>query len=725
MAPLHLAFWSLPELVVAIFAVSVLLISYIQPLSSRQERAASKAFRWIVLAIAAVMFLLFLQHSSLISPSWAMWGTYLVATTLGPLGIRAARASGHQSTHVFEWVYWLVSLGFGLGLAIFPKAFVAGPWSNPVGITQASATTWSTALVLVQMLAAAFSSRRLYRLGRFGPMDGARTLTLMWVLFGITGLIDQLGMQFRWPIVPVFWIGCAAVVTVFTRVIGLHHQRVAHRLQLASLERAKILEHIALNQPLAHILSSIDQLPPSGRQENQHLAQTAHEHHRLLRDLEFRATHDPLTGLANRTYLQQRLGEMLNQSHVLALMVIDLNGFKRINDTLGHAVGDALLIQVAQRLEQTLGAGPLLARFGGDEFVALLPKAGPTSAIEMAHRITESLKEPFELLGLPLFVSASIGVGFADSNTSDLVLLHAQADMAMYYAKEHSTPWMIYQSNMGRDFEYRLALENALRESIKDFGQFSLVYQPILTLKNATLIGFEALLRWNSPTLGPVTPLKFIPIAEESGLMVLLGSWVLQTACHQAAQWQGFGHPLVLNVNVSAQQFEHPEFVTVVKKALDDSGLPPECLTLEVVESVIMRRLEEVSERFHQLRDLGVKIALDDFGTGFSSLNYIHQLPFDTLKIDRSFVQPLGVSAKAHALIDSIVYLAHSLEKKVVVEGIETNSQHAILRDLRCEYAQGYLFAKPLAAVDAQAFIQQNQRYAPDGSPLPEKRMDN
>lgn len=712
MGELHLAIWSLPELVVAIFAASVLLTSYLQPLDDKRERQASAAFRWIALAISLLMFSMFLQHSGLVRPDAAMWWTYLLATTLTPLGIRLARASGRKSWSGLEAVYGLASLLFAVGLLTRPQWFVQGVVHNPLGFVQADASGLATLLVLVQVSAVGFSSWRLNRSGRFGPMSGARVLSLMWITFGATAVLDQLILSFQLPLPPVFWLGSLLITIAFTRVIALHHQRLNRALQNASLERSQILEQIAQDRPLPEVLQAIAQLPAVGKAENQRLAQTAHDHHRLLRDLEFRAAHDPLTGLANRPHLARCI-EALDDRQ-FALLVIDLNGFKRINDTLGHAAGDALLIEVTQRLSRPLPPEATLARFGGDEFVVLFPAAAGPEAARLAEQMTQALQEPVELMGLQMFASASIGISLADEHKSDLVSLHGQADIAMYYAKERGRAWMFYQPHMGQAVQQRLTLENALREAVEDrCSQFTLVYQPIVSLASREVVGVEVLLRWTSPNLGFVGPANFIHVAEESGLIVPLGEWVLRTACVQAARWQAHvGRPLSLCVNIAAEQFEQPNFVDLVRSALEESGLAAQCLTLEVVETVMMHRFDEVAERFAQLQALGIKIALDDFGTGFSSLNYLHRLPFDYLKIDRSFVQPLEGSPQAQALVGSIVHLAHALDKAVVVEGIETSGQQRLINALRCELGQGYLFSEPLPTNELEQFLERQQAQA-------------
>jgi diguanylate cyclase (GGDEF)-like protein/PAS domain S-box-containing protein len=432
----------------------------------------------------------------------------------------------------------------------------------------------------------------------------------------------------------------------------------------------------------------------------------------LERELMHRAFHDSLTGLPNRVLFADRVQQAFSRSErngaVVGVLFIDLDDFKVVNDTMGHEVGDRLLRAVGQRLAQHLRPHDSAARLGGDEFAALIDDA--TDAIEVervADRITAALAQPFPFGDEVISGAASIGVATTvEAGSADDLL--RQADLALYVAKGAGKgQWRRYQSAIHNAVLRRLELRTALDQAVAD-GAFTLRYQPIVDLDTGAPVGFEALVRWDHPVRGLVEPRDFIELAEETGLIVPIGGWVLEHATAEAAQWQAAleefapGRELpYVSVNVSVRQFRAPGFTDRLKQSLASSGLPAGSLMLEITESLLLRDDEQVWADLAALRETGVKVAIDDFGTGYSSLSYLRQMPIDVLKIDRSFIDTMSTSPQQRALVDGIVRLAHTLGLQVVAEGVEDQGDREALRDMGCPLGQGYLFARPLGYAEA------------------------
>jgi diguanylate cyclase (GGDEF)-like protein len=416
------------------------------------------------------------------------------------------------------------------------------------------------------------------------------------------------------------------------------------------------------------------------------------------------AFHDALTGLPNRALFLDRLEHALargrrDQSWV-AVLFVDLDRFKLINDTLGHAAGDELLITAGQRLRATVRESDTAARFGGDEFAILLGnETSAAHAAVVAERVIEAMRAPFKVSGREVFVSASVGIAISHAGHEDAAEILRNADVAMYRAKHQgSGGYHIFEPGMRVALIERLELEADLRRAV-DHGEFTLVYQPIMTLEAPTISGFEALIRWSHPSRGLVSPAEFIPLAEETGLIFPIGRWVLEEACREAARWQSEhprDPPRTVSVNLSACQLQHAGLVGEVANALAASRLDPGCLVVEITESVLIHDTEAIIARLTELKQLGVRVAIDDFGTGYSSLSYIRQLPVDIVKVDKSFIDHIDQSAEASAVARAIIRLGHTLNLATVAEGIEEPGQLETLRKMQCELGQGYLFTKPL-----------------------------
>jgi diguanylate cyclase (GGDEF)-like protein len=386
-------------------------------------------------------------------------------------------------------------------------------------------------------------------------------------------------------------------------------------------------------------------------------------------------------------------------AHMFAVLFLDLDRFKNINDSLGHTHGDLLLVAFAERLERTLRPVDTLARFGGDEFAILLSGIkDATDAVRVAKRIQDELSQPFVLDKNSAFATASIGIALSSSGYDRPDDILRDADIAMYRAKENGKArYELFDHGMHARAVSRLQLESDLRHAIEQ-KEFCVYYQPIVCLQTGRLSGFEALVRWNHPRRGVVSPADFIPVAEETGLIVPIGQWVLNEACASVRQWQleSPGHrSLSLSVNLSARQVAQPDLLERIKEALAASKLTPHCLKLEITESVVMENAEAAAMMLKQLRSLGVQLSIDDFGTGYSSLSYLHRFPLNYLKIDRSFVMRLTTD-NDNAIVRTITTLAQNLGMQVIAEGVETEEQYQQLKMLGCEYGQGYLFSRPV-----------------------------
>lgn len=434
------------------------------------------------------------------------------------------------------------------------------------------------------------------------------------------------------------------------------------------------------------------------------------------------AFHDRLTNLCNRDLLMDRLDRCMSRArrhsdYKFAVLFLDVDRFKEVNDSLGHTAGDQLLIAIANRLVSCLRQGDTLSRsesntisrIGGDEFVILLDgiKARSDATI-VAERLQEALSVPFDLEGRSIVSTASIGIAFneLDYDSSDHLL--RDADAAMYYAKAAGKArHEVFNKQMHAEAMARLELSADLRRAYEN-QEFVVYYQPIVTLSSGQISGFEALVRWNHPTKGLIAPLKFIGHAEETGIIVQLGQWVLKQACHQLKQWHDeldLDFPLSMSVNVSKRQVAEAGFVDVVKKVLEETKLDGEYLRLEITESVIMANADTVTTVLNQIKELGVQLYMDDFGTGYSSLSYLHRFPIDVLKIDREFMSTMNANKNYAGVVQTVVVLAHNLNMEVIVEGVETRDQLAQLITLDCDKAQGFYFSEPLPADQARLLL--------------------
>ncbi len=439
-------------------------------------------------------------------------------------------------------------------------------------------------------------------------------------------------------------------------------------------------------------------------------AKRLHEHQleELVRqrtaELNRLAYYDALTDLPNRTLFEDRLTQALSSAQrerrTVGVLSLSLERFKKINDTLGHAEGHRLLREVAARLTNCVRDGVTVARFEGDEFALLLAQVGGTEdVLEVIRQINEALKLPFTLGGQELFVTLNVGISLSPSDGEDAPTLLKNAGAALYRAKEQGgSNYQFYTADMNARALKRLVLENSLRRALER-KEFEVYYQPKVDVNTGRVVGAEALVRWRHPELGLVSPAEFIPLAEDTGLIVAIGEWVLRTACARCKAWQDAGlAPLSVAVNLSARQFQQPNLSATVIRILRETGLCPQDLEMELTESSIMRNADSAVRSLGELKKAGVKIAIDDFGTGYSSLGYLKRLPIDKLKVDRSFVRDVTTNPDDATLVTAITTLAHNLRLKVVAEGVETEEQLRFLRLLGCDEWQGYLCSGPLPA---------------------------
>ena len=432
---------------------------------------------------------------------------------------------------------------------------------------------------------------------------------------------------------------------------------------------------------------------------------------RRQQELAFLATHDALTGLPNRTLILDRVEQLMlrarREQTPLAALFIDLDNFKTINDSLGHAAGDELLRAVASRLTAVVRDTDAVGRLGGDEFVVIADELSLAAGPELiAERLLTALDQPFKLAGqAPLKVTASIGIASGDRESAGELL--RDADIAMYQAKwDGRHRYTLFESGMQTAVQTRMELEMDLRVALEN-EEFFLVYQPTFNLQDMSVTGMEALIRWNSPTRDIVQPDSFIPLLEETGLIVQVGKWVLLEACRQGVSWRDAGYPIGIAINVSARQLDTDEFVADVEQTLQKTGLDPGSLTVEITETALMRDAEQTAMRLASVKELGVRIAIDDFGTGYSSMAHLQHFPVDALKIDRSFVAQMAHNREGETILQTLVQLGNALSIETLAEGIEQAHELTLLQDERCDSGQGFLFTRPLDAADTETFLQQ------------------
>jgi diguanylate cyclase (GGDEF)-like protein/PAS domain S-box-containing protein len=454
----------------------------------------------------------------------------------------------------------------------------------------------------------------------------------------------------------------------------------------------------------------------NGRRLVQAIARDITDRKRAEETIRRQAYYDVLTNLPNRNLFKDRLEQAMKQAHrnkqILGVIVLDLDRFKNINETLGHILGDKLLVAVAERLLSVLNESETIARFGGDEFTLLLPQViSIEEATQHAQKIIELLAAPFKLSNHELHVTTSIGMAFYPDDGENSEILLKNAETAMYRAKEQGrNNYQLYASVMNVSAFKQLLMENSLRRALEK-EEFVVYYQPQIDIKTQRLVGAEALVRWQHPDLGLVFPTEFIGLAEETGLIVPIGEWVIRKVCAQNKKWQDAGFEKVcISVNLSARQFQQRNLVATISHILQETGLDPQCLGMEITESIAMKNADFTISALNELKKMGIHLSLDDFGTGYSSLSYLKRFPLETLKIDRSFVRDITTDPNDAAIVTAVIALAHSLKLNVVAEGVETDGQLNFLKTHDCNHVQGYIFSHPLSE---ENFLKTLKNYPP------------
>lgn len=455
-------------------------------------------------------------------------------------------------------------------------------------------------------------------------------------------------------------------------------------------------------------------------EELQHYVEELERSAKALRESRERfrhaAYHDALTGLANRNQIAEQIQSALKQPDAnFALLFLDLNRFKTVNDSLGHSVGDKLILDVGKRLTDLTGERGVVGRFSGDEFAILVKNVdGPKDAEKFADDVAGEMAMAFDLEGRQIFTSVSIGIAIGNSRYSQADELLRDADIAMYYAKETNKSHVVFDQIMHARAVSLLELETDLRLAVER-DEFELYYQPLVNLDDVSLMGFEALVRWNHPSRGLVTPVEFIEVAETTGLMIPMTVRLLRSACEQLRKWKEAGlskHDLIVSVNLSASHLAQKGIVDQLRSIIFESGIEPESLKLEITESAVMQNAEHTINVLKKIKDLGVRLSIDDFGTGYSSLSYLHRFPIDTLKIDRSFVGTMEDGSENGEIVRTVIALAKALNLSVIAEGIESIHQFHQLRILGCEYGQGFLFSRPVPASEAEKLLRDPGRWS-------------
>ncbi|WP_297837917.1 EAL domain-containing protein [Pseudomonas sp.] len=610
-------------------------------------------------------WLLWSPQRALLISIWLGWLTALVGLRVMQVAAFNAATPLRQAQPIWRVMFLLGAAVSGLTLASAAIALV--PTDNFVQ------QAWVFGLIGAATLSASVA----YAVS----MPAFLTFTLSCLLPSIAFLFLQGDEQQRgWA-----WLGLILLMALV--VVAVQINRLIRRGLLRRFQNQALIE-------------DLQQAQAQGEQLNQALAREVEERMRYL-------THyDELTGLANRSLFRERLREANQRvrqgGRGLALLHIDLDRFKLLNDSLGHEVADQLLRQVARRLSSALPEADTIARLSGDEFAVLLDPYGNLSSLaRVTSRMLAKLRTPLLVDGQELVISASVGISLLPDSAREISVLISQANIAMQHAKHvGGNNFQFYTDSLQASTLERFQLENQLRKAI-DEKQLQVFYQPKLCLATGRLNAVEALVRWKHPTLGMVPPGEFIGLAEETGLIGPIGEFVLRQACWQAREWQRQGlEPIRVSVNLSVHQLRQGKLVSLVRQVLEETGLEPQHLELELTESQLLDSVEHIIATFHQLHDLGVKLAIDDFGTGYSSLSYLKRFPVDYVKIDQTFICGLGEGTEDAAITQAIIAMAHSLKLKVVAEGVENHEQLAFLKDHHCDEVQGYLISRP---VEAQA----------------------
>jgi diguanylate cyclase (GGDEF)-like protein len=525
---------------------------------------------------------------------------------------------------------------------------------------------------------------------------------------------------------PYIWIpiACTILILEYTRQISFDLFTMIGIISIIGLvfvrQVTTLRENGVLFGQLHEALDQVKQRTVELRRANQELRWEVHERMRIEKQMAYDSLHDGTTGLPNRTLFVDRLKHALDytkrhQDFSFSVIFLDIDHFKEVNEGLGHPIGDKVLVEVAQRMLACLRTSDTIARLAGDEYIILLEDIhGPEDVMQVIGRIQESLKEPFILEGRLVSISASFGIVVNGNGYSQSEDILRDADIAMYQAKTSGKArYVIFDPQMRDQAAWRLKMKADLQKAVT-YGEFFLNYQPIFVLSTNRILGFEALLRWQHPQNGVISPMDFIPLAEETGLIRSIGLWVLEQACRQIGEWQAkFPQtpPLTMSVNISSVQINQPDFVEQVQEILEKTRVDGHNLILEITEGILLNRSESITAKFNAINALGVQFQIDDFGTGYSSLSYVRDFPISTIKIDRSFIQNLVVDSTGD-IVRAIINMAHNLRQSAIAEGIETEAQLEYLKQAYCEAGQGFLLGRPQSVEEAEKLLRLRQRDA-------------
>lgn len=501
-----------------------------------------------------------------------------------------------------------------------------------------------------------------------------------------------------------------AAVIVFFALVYLTYRRYADDVketaaQAEQAERSRAEQAESHVKELQHYVAELEKSSLALRKSHEKFRHAAY--------------HDALTGLPNRNYFLDILKTLLlksreNGDSTFAVLFLDLNRFKTMNDSLGHSMGDRLIKNVAKRLSNMVGEGDVVGRFSGDEFAIILTGIANADAVTaFADKVAHRISQPFTLSGRQVFTSVSVGIAFEDPRYTDVEDILRDADIAMYYAKDHAQNYVIFDPNMHTRAISLLQLETDLRYAI-DRNELELFYQPVISLDNVKLAGFEALVRWNHPQRGLIMPNEFIPVSEYTGLVVPMTVQILRQACRQMVAWERNSpgaEPLTMSVNISGKHFAHNDLVETIERVLAETQIDPSCLKLEITEGAVMENAENAIAMLRKIKETGVKLCIDDFGTGYSSLSYLQRFPIDTLKVDRAFVSSMEDGSENGEIVRTVIALAKALKLNVVAEGIENIHQLHQLRVLGCEFGQGYLFSRPQPVREIEKLLEERNRW--------------
>ncbi len=588
-------------------------------------------------------------------------------------------------------------------------AFIFGPTNIILERHDLTSTVWLLGVMTFCLFAVNSASATI-----FSSIRSGRSLIQVWkencleaaVIYVSSAIVAGLVLRALDQVNILFFVG----VVGFFGVLYLAFRHFVNDVRKTT-ELAKRSERERAEQAEEHVKELehyVDELERS--------SEALQESHENFRNAAF---HDALTGLPNRNFFIDTLKVLLEQSRDnkgmnFAILLLDLNRFKTINDSLGHSIGDRLITNVGKRLSNMMREQDMVARLSGDKFgLILVDLTQKDEATGFAERIAKRIAEPYTLDGRQVFTNVKIGIAFGNSKYVEAEDILRDADIAMYSAKDQETPHVIFDQNMHTRAVTRLQLETDLRFALER-DEFEVYYQPIIGLDDASLAGFEALVRWNHPQRGLVSPDEFIPMSESTGLIVPMTIKILHSACWQIEQWQKRSpqvKPLSIAVNLSGKHFAHPGLVDQIEEVIRVTGIPPSSLKLELTESAVMENAETAILMLKQIKETGVQISIDDFGTGYSSLSYLHKFPIDLLKVDQSFVGAMEENSENGEIVRTVIALAKALNLKVVAEGIESIHQYHQLRILGCEYGQGYLFSKPLKAADIERLLDDKTRW--------------